>query len=378
MPASKPRPAGRAKHGLGSVYRRGGTWWIKFYFRGRAQYESARSANHADAVRLLRKRLAELVRGVEPGNHGERLTLDDVGTILFDDYAANQRKTLKDVRRAFGEASRFFGTGARAVDVTTDRLNSFVKHRMQDGVAASTIRNELNALKRGLNLAVRAGRLAQRPVFPTIELRNTRAGFFERDEFDAVVGQMSPVLSAPVQFLYLTGWRLGEVLPLRWSQVSFPAGVVRLEPGTTKNDEGRAFPFSTLPALRDLLARQRQLTDAVEASTGQIVPWVFHESGKPLLSKGQIGWRLRDAWNRACRAAGLEGRILHDFRRTAVRNLERAGVPRSVAMKLTGHKTESIYRRYAIVSEADLAEGVSKLSRLHDSSSTRGSSTPTA
>ena len=57
--------------------------------------------------------------------------------------------------------------------------------------------------------------------------------------------------------------------------------------------------------------------------------------------------------------------LMHDFRRTAVRNLERAGVPRSVAMKLTGHKTESIYRRYAIVSEADLAAGVDRLAALH-------------
>jgi Phage integrase family len=67
-------------------------------------------------------------------------------------------------------------------------------------------------------------------------------------------------------------------------------------------------------------------------------------------------------------ASGKQKRVRpipHDFRRTAVRNLERAGVSRSVAMKLVGHKTESIYRRYAIVSQRELAEGVAKLAQLH-------------
>src|SRR5205814_694084 len=67
------------------------------------------------------------------------------------------------------------------------------------------------------------------------------------------------------------------------------------------------------------------------------------------------------AFSTACRKAGCPGRYLHDFRRTAVRNLERAGVPRSVAMKLTGHKTESVYRRYAIVPKQDLVDGLKRL-----------------
>lgn len=366
-PASKDRGnSPRRTHGLGTVYRRGGTWWIKYYHRGRARYESSRSASHADAIKLLRKRIGELGRGVPEGARGERLTLDDIATILFDDYAANERKTGRDARRCMKRVQEFFGKDARAVDISADRLNAFVKSRRSEGAAASTIRNELNALKRGLNLAVRAGLMAQRPIFPTIELRNTRTGFFEQHEFDAVCEGLPPEMRAAVKFLYLTGWRVGEVLPLRWDQVSFPAGVVRLPPGTTKNDEGRAFPFSALPELREVLREQRDRTDAVESATGQIVPWVFHHQGRRLYSERNIAVRFRTAWARSCAAAGLQGRILHDFRRTAVRNLERAGVPRSVAMKLTGHKTESVYRRYAIVSEADLAEGVAKLSRLHE------------
>src|SRR5262249_28210282 len=128
--------------------------------------------------------------------------------------------------------------------------------------------------------------------------------------------------------------------------------------GTTKNDEGRIFPFATFPQLADLLRGQRERTTAFERASGRIVPWVFHRGGKSVGS-------FRKAWVSACAAAGVPGRLFHDLRRTAVRNLERAGVPRSVAMALTGHRTESVFRRYAIVAEGDLAVGVGRLAGLH-------------
>jgi len=70
-------------------------------------------------------------------------------------------------------------------------------------------------------------------------------------------------------------------------------------------------------------------------------------------------------------------RIFHDFRRTAVRNLERAGVPRSVAMQMVGHKTEAIYRRYAIVSDADLRAAADKLAAIERPGSGTGTTTGT-
>ncbi|OLD38017.1 MAG: hypothetical protein AUI57_08610 [Candidatus Rokubacteria bacterium 13_1_40CM_2_68_8] len=112
-----------------------------------------------------------------------------------------------------------------------------------------------------------------------------------------------------------------------------------------------------MPPLRALLERRLEHTRRCERAQGRIIPWVFRRSGRPIKS-------MAKAWRAACRKAGAPGRLLHDQRRAAVRNLERAGVPRAVAMKMTGHKTELVYRRYAIVVEADLREAGAKLAAV--------------
>ncbi len=143
-----------------------------------------------------------------------------------------------------------------------------------------------------------------------------RFRFFEAADLERVLAHLPAALRAPVWFAFLTGWRRGEVLPLQWSQVDWTAGAVRLAPGTTKNREGREFPFRALPQLEALLEEQRAQTRAIEKETGTIIPHVF-------------------------------------------------GVSRSVAMKLSGHKTMSVFSRYAIADSAALAEGVEKLAKLH-------------
>src|SRR5262245_64630772 len=90
----------------------------------------------------------------------------------------------------------------------------------------------------------------------------------------------------------------------------------------------------------------------------RVIPWLFHRHGNPIRS-------FYRAWRTPCKKAGLAGRIPHDFRRTVVRNLERAGVPCSTAMKMVGHRTEAIYRRYAIADEAMLRQGAQTLAALH-------------
>jgi integrase len=142
--------------------------------------------------------------------------------------------------------------------------------------------------------------------------------------------------------------------------------VIRLDSGTTKNGDGRVFPFGVHPDLRPLLESQAHLTDELQRRRRQIIPWIFHKNGKRLRN-------FRKVWSRAREAAELPDLIPHDLRRTAARNFDRAGVRRSTAMKLMGHKTESIFLRYSVGDHADLEEGVARVGALNaddDSKST--------
>jgi integrase len=358
--ASHPRSEEDAMNGRergeGRVYQRGAVWWVQYCHRGRVYRETSHSTDRRDATKLLRRRLAEIVTH-RHAPQAEKVTFEDLARMVEDDYRLNGRRSLGRAMRSFKHLREPFGFD-RAVDITSDRLTAYARLRIEAGAAPATVANELAALKRGFSLAVRAGRLMHRPAFPIIQVDNARTGFFEEGEFRALAPELPDEVRAVVTFAYLTGWRVSsEVLPLRWAQVDLEAGVVRLEPGSTKNREGREFPVNALPELAALLTRQRELTTATEREVGAVIPFVFHRHGEPIRD-------FRRAWRNACKRAALVGMIPHDFRRTAVRNLERAGVPRSVAMKLVGHKTESIYRRYAIVSQRDLAEGVAKLAAL--------------
>ena len=261
----------------------------------------------------------------------------------------------------------FFGQ-ARAQALDPARVREYIAQRQVAGAANATVNRELAALKRALTLAVQGRKILTRPHIPMLLENNARTGFFEREQFEAVYRHLPEAIQPVAAFAYVTGWRLSEVLGLTWRQVDFSAGTVRLEPGMTKNRAGRMFPFT--PELWAILEAQKARTSTIQTQIGRIVPHVFHRAGTPIKS-------FRRAWQTACDAAGVPGRIFHDFRRTAVRNLERAGVARSVAMQMVGHKTEAVYRRNAIVSDADLRAAAEKLAAMGRRSMGTVTGTPT-
>ncbi len=341
---------------FGRIFERKGSrfLWVRYKVDGRMFEESTRSTSPREAEKFLARRQAELGLGVFVAPDARRVTFADLAQLIRDDYRVKRRRSLKTLEGSLAHLEAHFG-GSRALAITSGRVTGYELQRLEAGAARATVNKELAALRRMFRLAKRAGRLTTGPDIETPDPDNARQEFFEAAEFHAVHAELSDDLQPVFAFTYLTGWRTrSEVLTLQWRNVDCGVGAVRLEPGTTKNKEGRVFPFNVLPPLRTLLERQRERTTALERVSGQIIPWVFHRSGRPIRS-------CYAAWHAAGRRAGVVGKVPHDFRRTAARNLIRAGVPPHVAMRLVGWETDTMLRRYLIVNEADLQVDVAKL-----------------
>ncbi len=338
---------------MGCVYKHKNrsTWWIKYRSAGRWQYESAKSHRKGDAERLLKLREGDVVRGVSVTSAVGRMRFEEARDDLITYHKANSRETKKLEGRIALHLTPYFAKRKMA-DITGATVNTYIARRREAGPAPATINRELAWLKHMFTLAIRAGKLTSRPHIALLREDNARQGFFEYAQYQSVLGHLPDDLRPVVQFAYLTGWRVkSEVLTLQWRQVDFHASEIRLEPGTTKNKDGRVFPMTT--ELRAVLERQHADHKALQ-KRGRFVPWVFHRDGQRIKS-------MSKAWQSACVKAGCPGRLLHDLRRTAVRNFVRAGVPERVCMALTGHKTRSVFERYNIVSGGDLREAARRL-----------------
>jgi len=330
--------------GMGRVFQRGPVLWIGYYHRGREIRESSHSESEAQARKLLKKRLGEIGRGRLIGPVEEKVTFEEMAQDFLRDYETNGKRSIRSAKLSITHLGGFFGLD-RALDIRTDRVRAYISHRQEEGASNGSINRELAALKRMFSLAMQAGKLSSRPYIPSLEENNARQGFLDHGSFLALRDALPDYLRDPVTFLYLSGWRVGEMRALEWRDVDLEGMMIRLRPEISKNKDGRLLPLSG--ELLEIVERAKEMrkTDCLS---------LFHLNGQPIGD-------FRKSWKKACEAAGLNGVILHDFRRTAIRNLVRAGVPERVAMSLSGHKTRSIFDRYDIVNEDDLAQATKKL-----------------
>jgi integrase len=339
------------RHGSGSVYLRGKTYWIAYYAPdGKQVCESTGQRDRAEARRRLNEKLGAVATGKYTGPAAERVTVRELAEGVVADYRLNGKRSLRELSiRVHKHLLPFLGE-KKAHALTTADIREFITQRQGEGASNGSINRDLAALKRAFNLGIQGVKITRKPYIPMLKESNVRQGFFEAGEWEALLAQLPDYLRPPLTFAYYTGWRVqSEILPLTWSRVDLEAGTVRLHRGETKSGEGRVIvlPF----VLRQVLEEkwQEHLARFPEC------PYVFHCKGRKIKD-------IRGAWERACKDAGLQGRRLpHDFRRTAVRNLVRAGVPERVAMTISGHKTRDVFERYNVVSPGDLEEAAKRI-----------------
>lgn len=296
------------------------------------------------ARELLKQREGDISQGKIPGVYFDKVTFEELAEDFLRDYRINNKKSIARAEISARQLKKKF-KGYRVPQITTPEIKAYIEQRVKDEAASGTINRELSALKRILNLGVKQTppKVDRAPHIPMLKENNIRKGFFEHGDFLALGEAIPEYLKSFVTFAYKTGWRHSEITGLVWGQVDLDSGIVRLEVGETKNDEARTVYLDD--ELKGIFRAQWEN----RKNRKKLIPYVFPNTDGTDKIK-----RFDKAWKTACKDAGIGNRYFHDFRRTAVRNMVRAGIPEGVAMKVSGHKTRSVFERYNIVSDTDL------------------------
>jgi integrase len=347
--------------GLGGVFERDGLWYIRFRYKGRRYRESTGSRRKSVATALLKKRIAE-VQDSTFSPAGSRTKLKDLLALTVSNYRKNGRRSLDRLEDLHAHLARLLGADTPA-DQIHERIESYTTRRTEEGAKPGTINRELSALRRGFRLGVKHKRITTMPMFEMFDERDyVRTGFPEPEEVERIIGELPDRLKPVVRFLSESGWRLGEALGLQWRNIDQQAGEIRIDRKQTKGREIRIYPYGENPTLKAMLEERREITKTWSEEHAALVPHVFWYPGTD--EKGELVARPHQLQRtsleikKAAERAKCAHITAHDLRRYVARNLIRSGVEESVAMKLLGHKTASVFKRYNITDGDDLRKGV--------------------
>jgi integrase len=338
----------KRRYGSGSVFKNGRTWWLKYSVRGQQIRENSYLGDRDAADALLKQRVAEAAAGMID-TALKRVTIADICRLALDDAKLRKMKDAATVAWRFEAHIKDTLGKIQAARATSTQINAYIKNRREKSAAEATINRELSIVRRAYTLAMREEPplIRKAPYIPKLDEDNVRQGFIEQAQYERLLGELPDELKAIFVCGYYVGCRKNELRLLTWEQVDFADGEIRIYGSQTKNGKPRTIPIYH----GDMETWLR--TQYAARPEGN--PFVFYGA-----RKRPIGDHL-DGWHEACGRAEMAGLYFHDLRRSAIRNMERAGIPRSVAMKISGHLTESVYKRYDIVSRGDIDTAKKKL-----------------
>lgn len=326
----------------GTYYRKDtDSWWISYSDNGK-RFREEGGKTQAIAWESLKARRREVQTGRHLGHDLEKVTVKDIVADLLSHLEARNIKSIKTFRSHGKRVTKELGH-LRCVQVTGSTLDGYVRARAAKKKKPTTINRELEVLRQAFNRAKDNRRVYDVPKFHKLdEAGSIRQGFLSADEVVELVKQLPDPYDDAVDWAFETGWRKGEIVGLTWDQVDRRAHEVRLT--ETKERAGRYLVLEG--HLAEIVEKRWRLRKYKTRGRRGLSRYVFHRGGR------RIG-DFRKAWATACKAAGITGRRFHDLRRSAVREMNNAGIPQAVAMTFTGHKTSAVYRRYSITTPDD-------------------------
>jgi integrase len=325
---------------------------MTYYVHGRPVQESAHCTDRPEAARKLAEKVGEIASGRDLTP--EKATISDLCDLVMVDYRIRRLRDAKTVEWRYKAHIKPALGSLPAAKLTSSVIRRYIEDRRGQGAGASdaTINRELSIIRRGFSLGREEDPplVRRAPKIPKIAEDNARQGFLEPEPYERLLTELPRRLKALFACAYHIGTRKGELRHLRWDQVDLESGSIRFERKQTKAKKPR-----TVPIYGDM---ERWLRVQLESRIDGC-PWVFHHYGKP------VGAQLR-GWREACVRAGIPDLLFHDLRRSAVRNMKRAGISDKTAMEISGHKTRAIFDRYDIVDEGDVADAGEKLTEYFE------------
>ena len=346
----------RRERGTGGLIKKKGCrfWYASVYLEGKQRRISTRTAVKQEAQAFLRKLLSAKDTGQQFAGDLTKLRYENLRDALIHNYHERGNKSLRvtadgdDVICGLPALDKFF-KGFAVARINTDAARTFADQRTAEGAKSGTVNGSLALLRRMLKIAQEDGKLQTVPKIRLLRPGYARTGFLPREQFERLLDPLPAHLKPLITFLYYCGVRLGEALDLEWHQVNLDTGLIRLEADQTKTSEARTVPMPDV--LIGMLKVQKRAGKVFDATN------------------------LRKEWGKACAAVGLgtlepvdkrgnrryTGLLIHDLRRSAIKNLMKAGVTEKVAMAISGHKTRAVFDRYHIVDEQDVVAAMTRV-----------------